>query len=110
MSSSLIILGCAFLAILMAHLPVGEAVTCAEEPNNIDCVDCTAEINIDDAECIAEYEDYEEYNDGDVDTITRRPGRRPGWRRGGRRGGRPKTILGSILQKKMRIIKGIKQG
>lgn len=103
----------------MAYLPVGGAVTCVEEPNNVDCVDCTAEINIDDAECIAEYEDYEEYNDGDVDTITRRPpgkghsgggGRRPGWRRGGRRGGRPKTILGSILQKKMRIIKGIKQG
>ncbi|EDW03006.1 GH10732 [Drosophila grimshawi] len=115
-----IILSCAFLAIVIVNLPTGAAVTCAEEPEDPDCVDCTDELNADDPECLAiddgDDDDDEEpttteaTDDAEATTRCRRhrrrryPGRRPGWRPGGWRGRRPTSILGRIIQKKMSII------
>ncbi|XP_030240105.1 uncharacterized protein LOC115562539 [Drosophila navojoa] len=124
MISNAIIISCAVLAIIfVAYLPLGDAVTCTVEPDNVDCVDCLDPINIENAECIAE--DYEYYEDDDDALATRRPprwdqpGRRPGRRRRGPRHGhrhghshnrQPQTLLGRILQKKLNIINGLRQG
>ncbi|TDG47249.1 hypothetical protein AWZ03_006380 [Drosophila navojoa] len=72
MISNAIIISCAVLAIIfVAYLPLGDAVTCTVEPDNVDCVDCLDPINIENAECIAE--DYEYYEDDDDALATRRP-------------------------------------
>ncbi|KRG03099.1 uncharacterized protein LOC26528035 [Drosophila mojavensis] len=120
MVSNSIIISCAVLAIIfVAYLPLGDAVTCTVEPDNVDCVDCLEPINIDNSECIAE-----DYEDDDALATRRpprwdRPGRRPGRRRRGpghghrhghRQNRQPQTLLGRILQKKLSIINGIKQG
>ncbi|KAH8262949.1 hypothetical protein KR044_002545 [Drosophila immigrans] len=132
MQSKTILLCCTLLAILIVHLPCGGAVTCAVDPDNEDCVDCTDPLNAEDAECIDEEE--EETTTITPTTVaptssttrrtrpTRRGGRpgwgRPGWGRPGRgRPGwrrrrtttvRPRTILGNILQKKIDFLNGIR--
>ncbi|KAL7739941.1 hypothetical protein ACLKA6_013129 [Drosophila palustris] len=123
MKSMSVFLSCALLAILIAQLPTGDAVTCAVEPDNEDCVDCTDPINAEDAECLAE-EEEEATTTTEAATLapgasttrrtrpTRRPGwgrPRPGWRRRRTTTVRPRTILGSIIQKKIDFLNRLQQ-
>uniref|UniRef100_A0A6P4EQX9 Uncharacterized protein LOC108044528 n=1 Tax=Drosophila rhopaloa TaxID=1041015 RepID=A0A6P4EQX9_DRORH len=51
MSKSILIVGTLLVTIFIGHLPVGQAVTCADDPDDAACIDCTAEANVDNAEC-----------------------------------------------------------
>ncbi|EDW63505.2 uncharacterized protein Dvir_GJ15355 [Drosophila virilis] len=53
MTNQTIILSCALLAILVAYLPLGEAVTCAADPTDANCVDCTLTANANNADCLS---------------------------------------------------------
>ncbi|KAM8715316.1 hypothetical protein ACLKA7_002381 [Drosophila subpalustris] len=86
MRSNIILLSCALLALLIANLPMGEAVSCNLDPDNADCTDCNLAANAGNVDCMV----------WDTTTVSWEPtterwhprGQR-GSRRGGRRGSQP---------------------
>ncbi|EDW03005.1 GH11005 [Drosophila grimshawi] len=70
MRTQTVILSFALLALLVAYLPSGEAVTCADDPTDVDCVDCTLAANVDDPECVAEEEEDTTTEDTTVEVTT----------------------------------------
>lgn len=127
MSVNIFFLSCALLIIFTAYCPISEAVSCTQEPNNVNCVDCTRPENAANADCttteVATTTQSSTTTESTTVTTTsqetttqrrrRRPrphwgghGGRPDWDGYGRR---PKTLLGSIIQKKLNFLRGIKQ-
>ncbi|XP_016024406.2 uncharacterized protein LOC27206511 [Drosophila simulans] len=52
MRKSLLIVGSLLVTIFLAHLPVGLAVSCADDPTDTACVDCTDAANAAEADCV----------------------------------------------------------